>query len=140
MSKFENFPVLKEGDLVVCGKRNGFLMTGRGAYVLEIFSEGNSDVAKITENVANPKNVLELNAEYRNSFYIPQAVFRPPAGKLIDWYALPSMLTDPEEWITEDSDYTCVWSQGIDDAKELTVDEVSELLGYRVKIVGKENK
>ena len=136
MSKFDDFPELKEGDLVVCGKRNGFLMTGRGAYVLEIFSDGNSDVAKITGNVANPKNELELDSEYPNSFYVPQVVFRPPAGKLIDWDVLPSMLVDPEEWIDEDSDYTCVWSQDIDETKELTVDEVSELLGYKVKIVG----
>lgn len=140
MSKFENFPELKEGDLVVCGQRNGFLITSRGAYVLGISSEVGSETVKIIGNTETPISILELNTEYCNSFYIPQAVFRPPAGKMIEWYVLTDMLTDHKEWIIEDADYTCVWSQDIDETKELTVDEVSELLGYKVKIVGKENK
>lgn len=136
MSKFKNFPKLKEGDLVVCGKHNGFLVTDRGAYVLRIPSKVGVQAVEIDGNTSHPTDLLELNTEYPNDFYIPQAVFRPPAGKLIEWYDLMSMLTDYKEYITKDTDYDCVWSQDIDEVKELTVDEVSEKLGYKVKIVG----
>lgn len=139
MSKFENFPELKEGDLIVCGKRNGFLMTGRGAYALSMALEAGSEMVKITGNTSNPINILELNTEFSNSFYIPQAVFRPPACELIDCCDLIAMLTDHKNYITSGGSCTCVWSQDTDETKELTVDEVSELLGYKVKIIG-ENK
>ena len=140
MSKFKNFPELKEGDLVVCGSRKGFIMTGRGSYALGIHSELGLETVKITGNLTNPISVLELNTEYPDDSYIPQAVFRPCEGRLIDWYDLTAMLTDPKEYITEDLAYTCVWCKDRDEAAELTVDEVSKLLGYKVKIVGKENK
>lgn len=140
MSKFENFPELKEGDLVVCGKNNGYLITGLGAYALGVSSDESSETVKITGNTSDTLDILELNTEYHNSFYIPQAVFRPSAGELINWHNLTGMLTGYEEYITTSNNYTRVWSLDVDEVKELTVDEVSELLGYKVKIVGKENK
>ncbi len=140
MSKFENFPKLKEGDLVVCGTRNGFLMTVRGAYALGMSLDAGSEMVKITGNTSNPINILELNTDFHNSYYIPQVVFRPSEGELINWHDLAVMLTDHKNYISSGGSCTCVWSQDIDEVKELTVDEVSELLGYKVKIIGKENK
>lgn len=138
MSKFENFPKLKEGDLVVCGKHNGFLVTDRGSYMLRIPSKVGVCAIEIIGNTSHPKDMLELNTEFSNSFYIPQAVFRPPACELIDWCDLTAMLTDHKNYITSGGSCTCVWSQDIDEVKELTVNEVSELLGYKVKIVGED--
>lgn len=140
MSKFENFPKLKEGDLVVCGKNNGFLVTDRGSYMLSTPSKMGVRTIEIIGSTSYPTDMLELNTDYSNAFYIPQAVFRPPACMLIDWCDLTAMLTDHKKYITRGGSCTCVWSQDIDEVKELTVDEVSELLGYKVKIVGKENK
>lgn len=135
MSKFEKFPELKEGDLVVCGRNSGYLVTGLGAYEVRFSNYNGIPAAAIVGTTKGLLSILELDTDYVNDSYIPQAVFRPDAGKMLSWINLADMLKDYRNSVNSGSEYSCVWYKDRDEAKELTVDEVSKLLGYKVKIV-----
>ena len=136
MSKFENFPELKEGDLVVCGRNNGYLVAGMGAYEVRYSSYSGIPTSEIIGNTKNLMSILELDTDYINNSYIPQAVFRPTADAMLSWIDLAVILKDYRTSVDTSSSYSCVWCKDRDETKELTVDEVSKLLGYKVKIVG----
>ena len=140
MSKFENFPVLKEGDLVVCGRNNGYLVTGLGAYEVLYSNHNGLPASAIVGSTKNLMSILELATDCINYYYIPQAVFRPNSDTMLSWIDLAVILKDYINSVDTSSSYSCVWCKDRDETKDLTVDEVSKLLGYKVKIVGKENK
>lgn len=132
--KYKDFPELKAGDLVVCGNHTAYMVTGEGGY--ELVESSDPAVPAVVggfvdnmERLFDDCNICEL------SQYVPEAVFRPLGGLPITTYSIKTAIRNWRSVSTAyDGRLVRVWS--IDDAKELTVDEVSKLLGYKVKIVG----
>lgn len=136
--KYKDFPELKAGDLVVCGKHTAYIVTGEGGYKLipandKAFGAWLCAFADDFEKLLD--NIYDCN--YRD--YIPEAVFRPSSGYVIPPGIISNMIADWRSVSTHNERFSRIWSVDDDDTKELTVDEVSELLGYKVKIVGVKN-
>lgn len=132
--KYEKFPVLKAGDVVVCGKHTVYLVTHGGGYGLRESSD-RAECAALVGYVNDLDNLFSDCVNGGSPQYIPEVVFRPSCGYTIPSGIISNMIADWRSVNTAHVEtFSRIWS--IDDAKELTVDEVSELLGYKVKIVG----
>jgi hypothetical protein len=132
--KYEKFPVLQPGDVVVCRKHTAYIVTHGGGYRL-MESLDRAEWMSIVGYVNNLDRLFCDCVSCEAPQYTPEAVFRPSSGYTIPTGIISNMIADwrlvnPAHGET----FSRVWS--IDDVKELTVDEVSKLLGYKVKIVG----
>lgn len=81
------------------------------------------------------------SSEYLDEFLAfrkPLLVYRVPDGATT--CEIEKICADPLNNQYSSSSWCAYRSPALDEAKELTVDEVSKLLGYKVKLVGKENK
>ena len=135
--KYEKFPILEAGDVVVCGEHTAYLVIGKGGYMLR--DSSNTQVpADLCTYITNIESLLDSIGGYSTSK--PMVVFRPSEGFIIPTGVISTALTDWRLVRTDnDERFERIWSIDDDDAKELTVDEVSKLLGYKVKIVGAKN-
>ena len=133
VGKYEKFPVLEAGDVVICYGHNAYIVTHGGGYKLRESSDS-SENATLVEHVDNLEHLFRDCDSYYDKQYRPEAVFRPYQGYSIPSGAISTALTD---WrIVRGKKFERIWSIDDDNTKELTVDEVSKLLGYKVKIVG----
>lgn len=130
--KYEKFPTLKSGDLVVCGEHTAYIVTGGGSYKLRESSDPDESAA-LVGHVGDLESLLD----YGYPEYTPEAVFRPSKGFGISSYVISIALADwRDARIFFGERFSRIWSIDDDETKELTVDEVSEKLGYKIKIVG----
>ena len=136
--KYEKFPVLQPGDVVVCGKHTAYIVAGEGGYKLRDSADP-AEPAALVGFVDNFEKLFEGSNSCRYREYIPEAVFRPSSGYAIQSGVISNMIADWRSVSTHNERFSRIWSIDDDNAKELTVDEVSKLLGYKVKIVGSEN-
>jgi hypothetical protein len=134
--KYEKFPVLEAGDVVVCGMHTAYLVTGEGCYGF-LPTSSNSFWAKLWSYADCVERLFDNCDSCRLPEYTPEAVFRPSSGYVIPVDIISNMI---EDWRSanagNDERFSRIWSIDDDNSKELTVDEVSKLLGYKVKIVG----
>jgi hypothetical protein len=134
--KYEKFPVLQPGDVVVCGGHTAYIVTGKGGYMFRS-PAGECPDAVLCGYVEDFEDLLDDSCSGEYQEYIPEAVFRRSGGHTIPAGFILKMIAD---WrsvgATTIETFSRVWSIDDDNAKELTVDEVSKLLGYKVKIVG----
>lgn len=134
--KYEKFPVLQPGDVVVCGKHAAYLVTHGGGYRLRESSD-RATCASLVGYVNNMDNLFGDCGSCESPQFIPEAVFRPYRGYTIPSGIISSMIADWRSVNTAHAEtFSRIWSIDDDNAKELTMDEVSKLLGYKVKIVG----
>lgn len=135
--KYEKFPVLQPGDVVVCGKHTAYIVTHGGGYRLRESSD-RAVCASLVGYANNLDSLFNDCASCEAPQYTPEAVFRPSSGHTISPGSISNMMADWRSVNTAHAEhaetFSRIWS--IDDVKELTVDEVSKLLGYKVKIVG----
>lgn len=135
--KYKNFPELKAGDFVVCGNHTAYIVTGEGGYSLKESLDPTTPA--VVDGFVDNMECLFADCNIICSLpeLIPEAVFRPLGGLPITTYSLKTALRYWRSVNTaHDGRLVRVWSIDDDNAKELTVDEVSKLLGYKVKIVG----
>ncbi len=141
VDKYEKFPVLQPGDVVVCGCHTAYIVTGEGGYRLQESTCSNGYAAMV--GYANNLKRLFIDYDgYDDPQYRPEVVFRPSSGYVIppgiisnmiaDWRSVGRLAVDAANIET----FRRIWSIDDDNTKELTIDEVSKLLGYKVKIVG----
>lgn len=132
--KYEKFPVLQPGDVVICGRHTAYIVTGEGGYKLTESSDTKREWAALVGYVDSLEHLYTDCDNYYEPQYRPKAVFRPFKGYVIPSGSISTALTD---WrIVRGKKFERIWSIDDDNTKELTVDEVSKLLGYKVKIVG----
>lgn len=135
VGKYEKFPVLKAGDVVICGKHTAYLVTGEGGYKL-IPANDKAFGAWLCAFADDFGNLLDNIYDCNRPDYIPEAVFRPAGGYVIPPGIISNIIKDWRAVSTHNERFSRIWSIDDDNVTELTVDEVSKLLGYRVKIVG----
>lgn len=136
VGKYEKFPVLEAGDVVVCGGHTAYIVTGEGGYVLRP-PVGEHFNAGLCGYVDYFETLFDNSDDGNYPEYIPEAVFRKSDGYTIPSGFIPKMMADWRSVNTDNIEtFRRIWSIDDDNAKELTVDEVSKLLGYKVKIVG----
>lgn len=145
IGKYEKFPVLQPGDVVVCGGHTADIVTHGGGYKVR---ESTLSAACI-ELVGYSNNLERVFSDCDSSWcdpqYRPEAVFRPAKGLSIPVDFISNMIADWRSvgWRAVNAanmeEFRRIWSIDDDNAKELTVDEVSKLLGYKVKIVGSDS-
>lgn len=131
--KYEKFPVLQPGDVVICGKHTAYIVTDGGGYKLMESADPKACAALVGYD-SSLEHLFTDCDNYYDTQYRPEAVFRPYKGLCIPSATISTALTD---WrIVRGTKFERIWSIDDDNAKELTVDQVSSLLGYNVKIVG----
>lgn len=136
VDKYEKFPVLEAGDVVICKKHTAYIVTNGGGYKL-VESSDPKECAALVGYVSSLEHLFTDCDSYYDQQYCPEAVFRPFKGFSIPSGAIAAALAD---WrIVRGEKFDRIWSADDDNAKELTVDEVSKLLGYKVKIVGSDS-
>lgn len=137
IGKYENFPVLEAGDVVICGNHVAYIATGEGGYRFLISDSWTSNAVLCGHVDCFEKLFDTCYSGPYPAYNIPEAVFRRSSGCTIPSSIIPEMMVDWRSVNTANiEEFRRIWSIDDDSAKELTVDEVSKLLGYKVKIVG----